>query len=377
MEVKETSDAKLKEDAGQRTLNQYNIKETLGRGAYGTVYRAVDTNNGNAVAIKEMDAKKLKRSKMTRGPGAGGIRGRFRGRGGFSGGQSHESLASAPSSPPTGGPNPAIDLVRTEIAIMKKLSHINVVRLYEVLHDPSQDALFMVYELCEKGSLMSVSFEKPAKPYTHEESRNYFRQMILGIEYHIKEGILKIVDFGVSEMFTSGNDSSKNSAGSPAFFAPELCIANHGSVSAKAADVWALGVTLYCLLFGALPFAGASIVDLYESIKSANVLIPAETPADIAHLLQRILEKDPHQRITVNELRENEWITNNGKDPLPSKEENLKGVVTQVTEEELADAVKNVNSIWTIMKAVHKFKANITPTSSKTDLSVIEPEPGA
>ncbi|KAJ3112505.1 hypothetical protein HDU96_004485 [Phlyctochytrium bullatum] len=342
-EVKETSDAKLVEESGQRTLNQYHIKETLGRGAYGTVYKAVDSNNGTLVAIKEMDAKKLKKSKMNKGMGGPGIRGRFRGRGGFSPSQSHESVASTSSTKS----NPAIDLVRTEIAIMKKLKHINVVKLYEVLHDPNQDALFMVYELCEKGSIMSVSFEKKDKPVPEEDCRNYFRQMILGIEYHIKpdnlllskDGVLKIVDFGVSEMFTvAGDDSSKSSAGSPAFFAPELCTANHGSISAKAADVWAMGVTLYCFLFGYPPFSGESVVDLYEAIKLANA-------------------------------QANDWVTNDGKQPLPSKEENLLGMVTQVTEEEVANAVNNVSSLWTVVKAVRKFKAHITPTSSRTDLS--------
>ncbi|KAJ3244021.1 hypothetical protein HK104_008083 [Borealophlyctis nickersoniae] len=168
---------------------------------------------------------------------------------------------------------------------MKKLSHENVVKLYEVLDDPDQDSLYMVFELCEKGAIMDIAMDKTTTPLSEEQARNYFRQMVLGIEYlhehdiahrDIKpdnmlvaeDGTLKIVDFGVSEMFTHGSDKLKKSAGSPAFFAPEMCTAHHGDISARAADVWALGVTLYCMVFGKLPFTGASIVDLYESIKN-------------------------------------------------------------------------------------------------------------
>lgn len=83
-----------------------------------------------------------------------------------------------------------------------------------------------------------------------------------------KDDVLKIVDFGVSEMFekTSVMMTAK-SAGSPAFLPPELCYAGHGNVSGTAADIWSMGVTLYCLLFGRLPFSHSGVMDLYEAIK--------------------------------------------------------------------------------------------------------------
>lgn len=84
-----------------------------------------------------------------------------------------------------------------------------------------------------------------------------------------KDDVLKIVDFGVSEMFVKGNDRLKKSAGSPAFMAPELCVTRHGEVSGKAADIWSMGVTLYCLIYGKTPFMSSNIIELYEQIKEA------------------------------------------------------------------------------------------------------------
>lgn len=82
-----------------------------------------------------------------------------------------------------------------------------------------------------------------------------------------KDGTLKIVDFGVSEMFHKGDDRMKKSAGSPAFMAPELCVAHHGEVSGKAADIWSMGITLYCLIYGRPPFVSHNLVELMAKIR--------------------------------------------------------------------------------------------------------------
>ena len=79
--------------------------------------------------------------------------------------------------------------------------------------------------------------------------------------------VLKIVDFGVSEMFTKEDDRLKSSSGSPAFASPELSRAGVASVSGKAADIWAMGVTLYALIYGILPFNNHNVLELYENIR--------------------------------------------------------------------------------------------------------------
>lgn len=70
-----------------------------------------------------------------------------------------------------------------------------------------------------------------------------------------EDDVLKIVDFGVSEIFEKSDVMrTAKSAGSPAFLPPELCVARHGDVSGKAADIWSMGVSLYCLRYGRIPF---------------------------------------------------------------------------------------------------------------------------
>lgn len=76
-----------------------------------------------------------------------------------------------------------LNLIREEIAIMKKLNHPNLVALYEVLDDPAEDSLYMVLEMCKKGVVMHVGVDDHADPYDDERCRHFFRDLILGIEY--------------------------------------------------------------------------------------------------------------------------------------------------------------------------------------------------
>lgn len=205
---------------------------------------------------------------------------------------------------------------------MKKLNHDNLVSLIEVLDDPNEDSLYMVLEMCKKGVVMKVGVDEKADPYDDESCRCWFRDLILGIEYLHAQGVvhrdikpdnlllteddvLKIVDFGVSEIFEKESEMrTAKSAGSPAFLPPELCVAKHGDISGKAADIWSMGVTLYCLRFGRIPFERPGVLDLYESIKSDKIDLASEaTCDDFKDLMSKILEKDPSKRIKMAGIR--------------------------------------------------------------------------
>ncbi|KAB2576933.1 hypothetical protein BFW01_g2206 [Lasiodiplodia theobromae] len=372
-EIKETLNARSEysnsEDDGtaQHRINQYIIDQEIGRGSFGAVHLAVD-QYGNEYAVKEFSKSRLRKraqSNMLRSPGVRHRKNQYSAGRGFN----------LPLHRHSGSePNNSLDLIKEEIAVMKKLNHPNLVSLIEVLDDPDEDSLYMVLEICKKGVVMRVGLDERADPYEDEQCRCWFRDMILGIEYLHAQGIihrdikpdnclitdddvLKIVDFGVSEMFEKDSEmKTKKSAGSPAFMPPELCVPKHGDVSGKAADIWSMGVTLYCLRFGRIPFEKTGMIELYDAIRSDNVTLE-ECEEDFADLMYRILEKDPDKRITMDELRNHPWVTRRGTDCLLPKEENIATIIEPPTEEEVNAAITgNMGHLITVMKAVKRFK---------------------
>jgi [calcium/calmodulin-dependent protein kinase] kinase len=119
-----------------------------------------------------------------------------------------------------------------------------------------------------------------------------------------EDDVLKIVDFGVSEMFEKQSEMlTAKSAGSPAFLPPELCVTKHGDISGKAADIWSMGVSLYCLRFGKIPFERPGVLELYEAIKADDVSVGSENDPEFCDLIKKLLTKDPEKRIKMKELR--------------------------------------------------------------------------
>uniref|UniRef100_A0AAY4E6I9 calcium/calmodulin-dependent protein kinase n=1 Tax=Denticeps clupeoides TaxID=299321 RepID=A0AAY4E6I9_9TELE len=280
-------------------LNQYKLKSEIGKGSYGVVKLAYNEDDDKYYAMKVVSKKKLMKQY------------------GF------------PRRPPPRGPKAALgeqpkvlgplERVYQEIAILKKLDHLNIVKLVEVLDDPSEDNLHMVFELMQKGPVMEVPSETP---FSEEQARLYFRDIVLGIEYlhyqkivhrDIKpsnlllgdDGHVKIADFGVSNQF-EGNDALLSStAGTPAFMAPETLSDSRQSFSGKALDVWAMGVTLYCFVFGKCPFIDEYILALHNKIRSKVVEFP-ETPViseALKNLILQMLDKNPDDRISIPEIK--------------------------------------------------------------------------
>lgn len=382
--VKETLHARSQytnsqdDGAAIHRINQYEIKQELGRGSFGAVHLAID-QYGNEYAVKEFSKSRLRKraqSNLLRRPHAARRPGHLAAGLGFNSPLHRHSSSDLQDQ--EGDSNP-LYLIKEEIAIMKKLNHDNLVSLIEVLDDPTEDSLYMVLEYCKKGVIMKVGVDECADPYDEEACRCWFRDLILGIEYLHAQGVvhrdikpdnlllteddvLKIVDFGVSEMFEKESEMlTAKSAGSPAFLPPELCVARHGGISGKAADIWSMGVTLYCLRFGCIPFERAGVLDLYESIKHDELDVASkECSDDLRDLISKILEKDPKKRIKMAEIREHPWVTRGGKDALLPEEENTANLIEPPTEEETNQAITgNLSNILVLMKAVKKFKQKI------------------
>ncbi|KAI1751464.1 kinase-like domain-containing protein [Xylaria castorea] len=393
-EVKETLDAKYTNDEidgrSQYTVNQYVIGDEIGRGSYGAVHIAID-QFGNEYAVKEFSKSRLRKRAQSHilrrpGPGMPHQQGPGMGLNHFHRKQfGRQEVAEAKD---------ALYLIRAEIAIMKKLHHDNLVALIEVLDDPEDDSLYMVLEMCKKGVVMKIDLDQKARPYSSELCRTWFRDLILGIEYLHAQGIihrdikpdnlllteddvLKIVDFGVSEMFEKSNDMMTNkSAGSPAFLPPELCQAKHGDVSGKAADIWSMGVTLYCLKYGELPFNGSSVMGMYEAIRKQSISLPDGEDPDFVDLITRILDKDNQTRITLPEIRNHPWVTKNGDDPLLSYEENCSDMVETPNELEVNHAfTRKMDHLICVMRAIQRFKGLISPSRATTPRTPHAPRP--
>uniref|UniRef100_H3DFN7 calcium/calmodulin-dependent protein kinase n=1 Tax=Tetraodon nigroviridis TaxID=99883 RepID=H3DFN7_TETNG len=326
-------------------LNQYKMNKEIGKGSYGVVRLAYNEDSEQYYAMKVVSKKKLmKQFGFLRRP---------------------PSQGSNPPQEPFSKATLPLEKVYREIAILKKLDHHNVVKLVEVLDDPDEDGLHMAFELMPKGMSSAVMEVPTDHPFTEEQARFYFRDLVLGIEYlhyqkiihrDIKpsnlllgdDGHVKIADFGVSE-FEGADDLLSCTAGTPAFMAPEMINEEAQGFSGKALDVWAMGVTLYCFVFGRCPFYDEYVLSLHNKIKNKDVEFP-ETPViteDLKELIERMLDKNPETRITVPEIKLHPWVTEKGTDLLPLEEEHCTAV--EVTDEEVQNSIKLITSLSTMI----------------------------
>ncbi|XP_067395717.1 calcium/calmodulin-dependent protein kinase kinase 2 isoform X3 [Emydura macquarii macquarii] len=306
-------------------LNQYKLKDEIGKGSYGVVKLAYNEDDNTYYAMKVLSKKKLMRQAgFPRRPPPRGAKATAEG-------------CSQPKGP--------IEQVYQEIAILKKLDHPNVVKLVEVLDDPSEDHLYMVFELVKQGPVMEV----PAiKLLTEDQARFYFQDLIKGIEYlhyqkiihrDIKpsnllvgeDGHIKIADFGVSNEFKGTDALLTNTVGTPAFMAPETLSETRKIFSGKC------------------PFMDERILSLHSKIKTQPLEFPdqPDITEDLKDLIMRMLDKNPESRISVPEIKLHPWVTKNGAEPLPTEDENC--TLIEVTEEEVENSVKHIPSLATVI----------------------------
>uniref|UniRef100_A0A4W5KDI9 Calcium/calmodulin-dependent protein kinase kinase 1, alpha a n=1 Tax=Hucho hucho TaxID=62062 RepID=A0A4W5KDI9_9TELE len=190
-------------------------------------------------------------------------------------------------------------------------------------------------------------------PFTEEQTRLYFRDIVLGMEYlHYQKIVhrdikpsnlllgddshVKIADFGVSNQF-EGNDALLSStAGTPAFMAPETLSDIRQSFSGKVGSQ-------NC------PFIDEYILVLHNKIRTKCVEFPEspEISEELRTLIQRMLDKNPDTRITIPEIKLDPWVTQDGCDPLPLEEEHC--TMVEVTEEEVQNSVKFVPSLSAVI----------------------------
>ncbi|XVF19462.1 hypothetical protein REPUB_Repub11eG0112900 [Reevesia pubescens] len=239
--VKETNKIIRSEDEnGNKMVNEYVREYKIGSGSYGKVVLYRNSINGKHYAIKAFHKSHLLKLRVT------------------------------PS-------ETAMTDVFREVLIMKMLEHPNIVNLVEVIDDPSTDQFYMVLEYVEGKWVCEGS--GPPGGIGEDTARKYVRDIVSGLMYlhahnivhgDIKPdnllitsmGTVKIGDFSVSQVFEDDNDELRRSPGTPVFTAPECCLGL--TYQGKAADTWAVGVTLYFMVLGKYPFLGETLQDTYD-----------------------------------------------------------------------------------------------------------------
>ncbi|XP_048817336.1 maternal embryonic leucine zipper kinase isoform X1 [Lagopus muta] len=210
--------------------------------------------------------------------------------------------------------------VKTEIDAMKNLSHQHVCRLYHVIETSKK--IFMVLEYCPGGELFDYIVSKDR--LSEEEARVFFRQIVSAIAYVHSQGYahrdlkpenllidekhnLKLIDFGLCAKPKGGLDYRLNTCcGSPAYAAPEL-IQGKAYIGSEA-DIWSMGVLLYALLCGFLPFDDDNVMALYRRITRGKYTVPKWLSPSSTLLLNQLLQVDPKKRITVKHLLNHPWL---------------------------------------------------------------------
>uniref|UniRef100_A0A8C3C424 Maternal embryonic leucine zipper kinase n=1 Tax=Cairina moschata TaxID=8855 RepID=A0A8C3C424_CAIMO len=210
--------------------------------------------------------------------------------------------------------------VKTEIDAMKNLSHQHICRLYHVIETSKK--IFMVLEYCPGGELFDYIISKDR--LSEEEARVFFRQIVSAIAYVHSKGYahrdlkpenllideehnLKLIDFGLCAKPKGGLDYHLNTCcGSPAYAAPEL-IQGKAYIGSEA-DIWSMGVLLYALLCGFLPFDDDNVMAVYRRIMRGKYTIPKWLSPSSTLLLSQMLQVDPKKRITVKHLLSHPWL---------------------------------------------------------------------
>uniref|UniRef100_A0A8C8D5E5 Protein kinase domain-containing protein n=1 Tax=Oncorhynchus tshawytscha TaxID=74940 RepID=A0A8C8D5E5_ONCTS len=331
-------------EARQPTIESKRVSISDSQGSYGVVRLAYNEDDEQYYAMKVFSKKKL--MKMCGFPRRPPPRGA----------STEQGLPPKPLGP--------LERVYQEIAILKKLDHLNIVNLVEVLDDPAEDNLHMAFELMPKGPVMEVPSDTP---FTEGQARFYFRDILLGIEYlHYQKiihrdikpsnlllgdnGHVKIADFGVSNQFVGSDALLSSSAGTPAFMAPEMMTDHEQSFTAYLFIYSSILMFFFFTIFlSQCPFIDEYIIGLHNKIRNRPVEFPdmPEVCKELKDLIVRMLDKNPYTRITIPEIKEHPWVTEDGTDLLPLEEEHC--TVVEVTEEEVQNSIKLIPSLSAVI----------------------------
>uniref|UniRef100_A0A8P4GGN0 MAP/microtubule affinity-regulating kinase 3 n=1 Tax=Dicentrarchus labrax TaxID=13489 RepID=A0A8P4GGN0_DICLA len=258
----------------QPHVGNYRLLKTIGKGNFAKVKLARHTLTGREVAIKIIDKTQLN---------------------------------------PT-----SLQKLFREVSVMKILNHPNIVKLFEVIE--TEKTLYLVMEYASGGEVFDYLVAHGRMK--EKEARAKFRQIVSAVEYcHQKRIVhrdlkaenllldadmnIKIADFGFSNEFTLGNKLD-TFCGSPPYAAPELFQGK--KYDGPEVDVWSLGVILYTLVSGSLPFDGQNLKELRERVLRGKYRIPFYMSTDCENLLKKLLVLNPGKRGSLQQIMKDRWM---------------------------------------------------------------------
>ena len=259
-------------------LCDFIIKEKLGEGAFGSVRLGINRQTEEKVAIKILEKSKIIKYE---------------------------------------------DKVRIEreIEILKKIRHPNIVHLYGIIETDKQ--IFIITEYIKGKELYHYILLK--KKLNEEAACFYFKQILSGVEYLHKlkiahrdikseniiieqsTNLIKIIDFGLSNEYgNKDGELLRSSCGSPLYAPPEML---KGELYKGATvDIWSMGVVLYSMICGSLPFQGEDNSKLFKKIIQGKYTIPMHVSKQARDLLYSMMNINPRKRININQIKRHSWI---------------------------------------------------------------------
>lgn len=260
------------------------LNSSLGKGAFGIVYRGIEKETQKTVAVKQISLSFVNKQKNS------------------------EQL---------------IQSLKNEILSMKISTHLNVVNLLDV--KKSTNNLYLVLEYCDQGSLEHYLQQKSDNKLSISESIYVMKQLIAGFK-HLREkkivhrdlkpanilihkGIVKIGDFGFAKVDLE-QASLKTMVGSPLYMSPQVLKGHHYS---HKCDIWSLGLIFYEVIYGDTPWTGTTVLQLYNNILTQPLTFPSHHHSPlhsrIQAVIQQMLTQEEEQRISWEELFLNPLFT--------------------------------------------------------------------
>ncbi|KAG2569476.1 hypothetical protein PVAP13_7NG423300 [Panicum virgatum] len=259
--------------------NKYMLGDEIGKGAYGRVYKGLDLENGDFVAIKQVSLENI--------------------------------------------PQEDLNIIMQEIDLLKNLNHKNIVKYLGSLKTKSH--LHIILEYVENGSLANIIKPNKFGPFPESLVAVYIAQVLEGLVYlheqgvihrdikganilTTKEGLVKLADFGVATKLTEADINTHSVVGTPYWMAPEVI---EMSGVCAASDIWSVGCTVIELLTCAPPYYDLQPMPaLFRIVQDVHPPIPEGLSPEITDFLRQCFQKDAMQRPDAKTLLMHPWLQN-------------------------------------------------------------------